>query len=145
MPQRTLQIDQPVDEVWERLQQLETWEGIGGMGELYGPAHGPDGGLRAFQYSLHTPLGTIHDSADVTSQGRVMHVRAASKGVAVTIDLSLRENGAGETIAELTIDAHATNFLTAPLAATLRHTLESGIVREGDRMVERLEASDVRE
>jgi hypothetical protein len=140
MPRRTLQIDQSAAVVWERLQLLETWEGIGGMGELYGAAHGPDGGLRAFQYSLHTPLGTIHDSADVTSQGRVMHVRTASKGVAVTIDLALRENAPSETIAELTIDAHATNFLTGPVAATLRHTLESGIVRESDRMVERLEA-----
>ncbi len=145
MPQRTLRIDQPAEAVWERLQLLETWEGIGGMGDLYGPAHGPDGGLRAFQFSLHTPLGTIHDSADVTSHGRVMHVRTANKGVAVTIDLKLRENGGSETIADFTIDAHATNFLSGPLAAALRHTLESGIVRESDRMVERLEATDVRE
>jgi hypothetical protein len=145
MPQRTLQIDQPIDAVWEQLQRLETWEGIGGMGELHDPVHGSDGALRGFGYSLHTPVGTIHDNADVTSQGRVMHVRTATKGVAVTIDLALRENGGSETIADFAIDANATNFLAAPLAASLRHTLESGIVRECDRMVERLEASDVRE
>jgi len=145
MPQRTLRIDHPIDAVWERLQLLETWEGIGGMDELHDPTHGPDGALRGFRYALHTPLGTIHDSADVTSQNPVMHVRTASKGVAVTIDLELSAGAVGQTIADFRIDAHATSFLASPLAATLRHTLESGIVRESDRMVERLEATDVGE
>ena len=142
MPQRTLRIDQPVDVVWERLQLLATWEGIGGMDDLREPRHRGDGTLVGFRYSLDTPVGKVDDNADVIAEGdhRTMHVRTHTKGLTVMIDLQLHAASA-TTTADFTIDVEASNFLTRPLAATLRHTLESGIVRESDKMVERLEAS----
>ncbi len=145
MPQRTLLVDQPVDVVWERLQNLSTWEGIGGMKQLRDPRHTDDGTLQRFRFSIDTPLGTIDDHADVTAEAdhRTMHVRAHAKGLTVTIDLRLR-SAPPTTNTDFTIDVEAASFLTRPLASTLRHTLESGIVRESDRMVERLEAPNDR-
>ena len=144
MPQRTLRIERPLDHVWQQLQQLETWEGVGGMGQLRDASHRPDGSLEHFRYSLDTPLGTVDDRAEVrpdrTGAARSMHVQTETKGLRVTIDIDLDNAGPTATNASLDIDAQSTNFLTGPLAATLRHTLESGIDREGRRMVERLEA-----
>lgn len=149
MPERTLRIDQPLDVVWERLQRLATWEGIGGMDRLRDATHRPDGTLKHFRYSLDTPVGTVDDDAEVvpdqrTPSSRSMHVTTETKGLAVTIDLHMRQANPDPTatIAEFAIDARATNFLAKPLASTLRHTLESGIDREGERMVQRLEAPD---
>ncbi len=144
MPERTLRVAQKLAVVWERLQQLESWEGIGGMGQLRAPLHGDDGSLRGFAYSIHTPLGMIDDTADVTSSNaaasdRNMQVMTETKGVRITIDLVLSGMGA-RTFINFTIDAQATNFLARPLAVTLRQTLESGIDREAKRMVDRLEA-----
>lgn len=142
MPQRTLLIEQPVDVVWDRLQLLTSWEGIGGMNDLRDGRHRSDGTLEGFRYTLHTPLGTVDDKADVIAESdhRTMHVRTHTKGLTVMIDLRLH-TASTTTTADFTIDVEAGNFLTRPLASTLRHTLESGIVRESDKMVERLEAS----
>lgn len=138
MPQRTLHIDQDIDVVWHRLQQLPTWDGIGGMQSLRDPSHNEDGTLAQFRFSLETPVGTINDDAEVIASGHSMFVRTEAKGVVVTILLALADEGPS-TMANFSIDAEATNFLARPLAATLHHTLESGIDREGARMVERLE------
>ncbi len=142
MPQRKLRIEQPVEVVWDRLQLLATWEGIGGMDDLRDGRHRSDGTLEGFRYSLDTPLGKVDDNADVIAEAdhRTMHVRTHTKGLTVMIDLRLHEASI-TTTADFTIDVEASNFLTRPLASTLRHTLESGIVRESDKMIERLEAS----
>lgn len=144
MPERTLRVAQELPVAWERLQQLESWEGIGGMGQLREPRRGDDGSLRGFAYSLDTPVGAIDDTANVSSSEAAagdhkMHVVTETKGVRVTIDLLLSGMGA-KTFINFTIDAQATNFLARPLASALRQTLESGIDREATRMVDRLEA-----
>lgn len=144
MPQRTLRVSQQLDVAWERLQQLESWEGIGGMGQLRDAALGDDGALLGFAYSLDTPVGAINDTAEVTSSkgdagDHTMQVVTDTKGVRVTIDLIVSGMGA-KSFVNFTIDAQATNFLARPLATTLRQTLESGIDREATKMVERLEA-----
>ena len=145
MPQRTLRVDRPLPEVWAQLQKLETWEGVGGMDELRSPRYDPDGSLTRFEYSLDTPIGTVRDTADVSSDAGdrrcAMHVRTDTKGLRVTIDVELVAAG-DTTEANITLDASAANFLTKPLAATLRHTLESGIDRETERMRSRLEAAN---
>lgn len=144
MPQRTLRVSQQLDVAWERLQQLDSWEGIGGMGQLRDPSLSDDGALRGFAYSLDTPVGAINDTAEVTSSegaagDHTMQVLTETKGVRVTIDLIVSGMGA-KSFVNFTIDAQATNFLARPLATTLRQTLESGIDREATKMVERLEA-----
>ncbi len=144
MPQRTLRVSQELTVAWERLQQLESWEGIGGMAQLRDARLFDDGSLAGFAYSLDTPVGAINDTAEVTSSqadagDHMMQVHTETKGVRVTIDLVLSGMGT-KTFVNFTIDAQATNFLARPLAATLRQTLESGIDREATRMVERLEA-----
>jgi len=144
MPQRTLRVSQQLDVAWQRLQQLDSWEGIGGMGQLRDPLHHDNGALEGFAYSIDTPVGTIDDTAEVTSStadagDHTMQVITDTKGVRVTIDLVLSGMGA-KTFVNFTIDAQATNFLARPLAATLRQTLETGIDREATRMVGRLEA-----
>ena len=144
MPQRTLRVSQQLDVAWQRLQQLDSWEGIGGMGQLRDPLLHDNGALKGFAYSIDTPVGTIDDTAEVISStadagDHTMQVITDTKGVRVTIDLVLSGMGA-KTFVNFTIDAQATNFLARPLAATLRQTLESGIDREATRMVERLEA-----
>lgn len=144
MPQRTLRVSQKLDVAWERLQQLESWDGIGGMGQLRDPELGDNGALSGFAYSLDTPVGAINDTAEVTSSegdagDRTMQVLTETKGVRVTIDLIVSGMGK-KSFVNFTIDAQATNFLARPLAATLRQTLESGIDREAAKMVERLEA-----
>lgn len=145
MPQTTLRVERPLDEVWERLQQLDTWEGVGGMDELRSPEHRADGSLARFQYSLDTPIGTVSDEAEVSStvdpEYREMIVQTETKGIRVRIDLDLTSWSQTSTDVSIALDASAANFLTKPLAATLRHTLESGIDREAERMRARLEAS----
>lgn len=143
MPHRTLRVDQPLSVVWDQLQQLESWEGIGGMGQLREPKHRSDGSLASFAYSLDTPVGTVDDTAAVTASRRrpgalSMDVVTETKGLRVTIALDLVAAD-DTTDVDFSIDAEATNFLTKPLASTLRHTLDSGMTRESDRMVERLE------
>ena len=151
MAGKTLEIEQPIDQVWERLQQLPTWEGIGGMHRLREAAHRDDGTLAYVRFSLDTPLGLVDDDAIVTpevdSENRSMHVQTLVKGFDVTIDLRLSpsvDEPGRRTSADFTIDAEATTFLTRPLASTLRHTLESGIDRESERMVQRLETGHER-
>lgn len=145
MADRTLRVAQELAIVWERLQQLETWEGIGGMGQLRDPLRDDQGSLRGFRYSLNTLVGAIDDTADVTSSltdadDRRMQIVTETKGVRVTIELVL-SGMRDKTFANFTIDAQATNFIARPLASSLRQTLDSGIIRESDRIVERLEAS----
>lgn len=140
MPRRTLRIDQPIESVWERLQELGTWESIGGLHDLRDPEVDGDGNLVAFAFSIDTPLGTIRDRAHVQSNppGR-MDVRAEAKGIEVLVGLGLEAEDSATT-ADFSIVANSTNFLSRPLVGTLRNVLESGIHREGERMTERLEA-----
>lgn len=151
MATRTLVIDRPIDEIWPLLQQLETWEGIGGMHDLRDARVDADGDLTRFAFSIETPIGDIRDDAAVTTQRpngehatASLRAVADSKGIRITVSLALTETGSGEgheTTAEFSIDGRSTSFLTKPLVGTLRDTLESGIDRESARLVERLASS----
>jgi len=133
-----------VDEVWERLQKVRTWEGIGGLHKLRDPVHDVSGDLTAFMFSLKTPLGTVNDEATVSPTGRAgrqsMAVRAQAKGIKVTVTLSLDPRGEAATEALFAINAEGTTFLTGPLASALGKVLESGIDKEAERMQQRLES-----
>lgn len=140
MPRRTLRIEQGLETVWLRLQELDTWESIGGLHDLREPNQDGDGNLTSFAFSIDTPLGTIRDRAVVRTQPlRLMNVRAEAKGIEVLVDLGL-EADESRTKADFSITANSTNFLSKALVGTLRHVLESSIHREGERMTERLEA-----
>lgn len=146
MASRTLQIDHSIDEIWPTLQKLETWEGIGGMRDLRDGRWDDDGELTRFGFSIETPLGDIKDDADVTTShsddAASLHAVADSKGIRVDVVLELSAHDGG-TRAEFSIDGKSTSFLTKPLVGALRDTLESGIEREGKRLVERLNADGV--
>jgi hypothetical protein len=138
MPTSSLRIDQPTAEVWIRLQQIETWEGIGGLTDLRDARHDERGNLAGFAFSLDTPLGTIRDRATVAVGEHRMRVVAEAKGFEVSVHLQLRPWSEG-TEADVTIEGRSTSVFTRLLAGTLQHTLESGIDRERDRMAERLD------
>lgn len=148
MASRTLAIDRSVDEIWPLLQRLETWEDIGGMHDLRDARVDRNGDLEGFAFSIETPIGDIRDDAAVTTNrpdrpgdGASLTAVADSKGIRVTVSLSLTPNGDASTVADFSIEGRSTSFLTRPLVGTLRDTLESGIDREGARLVERLDGS----
>ncbi len=140
MPQRTLHLDRPLADVWKRLQEISSWEGVGGLTDLRQPHHDAEGNLSSFSFSIETPLGTIRDQARVISDAlHGMTVVAEAKGLEVAVNLKLTAKSPSTTTAEFDIEARSTNFLSRPLAGTLRHTLESSIDREARKMTDRLE------
>ncbi len=146
MALRTLVIDRSIEEIWPLLQRLDTWEDIGGMHDLRDPKVDDAGNLTGFAFSIETPIGDIRDRADVTTDppddGRgspaSLTAVADSKGIRVTVSLSLTPTDDATTTAEFSIEGRSTSFLTKPLVGTLRDTLESGIDREGARLADRL-------
>ena len=139
MPQRTLELARPIDQIWSRLQDLGTWEGVGGLTNLRYPRHDQRGDLTRFAFSLETPLGAIRDEATVRCAGRTMNVVAESKGLEVAVRLSLQSSDEETTIVAFAIEGRSTNFLTRPLAGTLQATLEANIDGEAQKMTKRLE------
>ena len=146
MPRRDLRVARPLDRVWPRLQDLDVWEGVGGLTDLRSAHHDSYGQLRRFGYSIDTPLGSIHDIAEVAPDrlpGRArMLVTTEVRSIAVRVDLEIVETADG-CAAELVLETYATSFMARPLASALAQTLESGIDRESARLIGRLERDHV--
>ena len=125
------------------LQQLETWEGLGGMRDLGDGSWDGDGDLAAFSFAIETPLGLIKDRADVTADRPHLKAVADSKGIAVDVSLALAPVDADDptegTVVSFSIDGRSTSFLTKALVGTLRSTLENGIDGEADTLMARLD------
>ncbi len=135
--------------VWERLQSTESWEGVAGLHDLRDAVHDGVGDLTSFAFSIDTPLGMIRDTAKVTTaEARRMQARAEAKGIIVSVEIALTDmtgtrdvqdsDAEAVTDIDVVLDAQGSNFLTRPLAGTLRGVLEANIDREAERMVNRL-------
>ncbi len=86
-----------VDEVWERLQQVETWAGIGPVEEVWDPVHDEAGDLVSYRWSAHVGPTRYRGTAEVieAERDRLMRLDLDGGEVAGTLTTKMDRNGDG--------------------------------------------------
>ena len=137
MTQTSVDLVASVDDAWPQLQELQTWDGVAGLENLCNEAHGADGNLQGFDFSIDTSVGRVNGNTTVSSQKPAMTVTADQKGVAISLSIVLREAPVG-SIAMVEASAKATSFMAKPLAKAINTLLDKGLAKEAAMLAERI-------
>lgn len=70
-----VELTRPVHDVWETLQDADTWSGIGPVDEVWDPIHDGNGGLESFQWSAHVGPTKYKGSAVVANTDAPHHIK----------------------------------------------------------------------
>lgn len=137
MTRTSIELSVSAQEAWTKLQHPETWEGVAGIENLTDAQHDSAGNLTGFRFATETALGRVDGRANVEPRPPGMTIRGAEKGLEITIEVVVAEQG---EVSSATIDASArsTSFLTKPLAKTLNALLDKGLDAEAAKVTERI-------
>lgn len=134
MATTTIEVAETITNIWARLQFLEAWEGVAGIGDLRNRQVDGLGNLAGFDFTMDTPVGRIDDRAKVTALDSPQHklsIFADQKGLLVYVHVGLnRMQSSPVTMVDVEVRADAKSFLTKPLAATLNMAMQQSIENE---------------
>lgn len=87
-------------EVWERLQQVDTWANIGPVEEVWGAVHDEDGSLRSYRWSAHVGPTRYIGTATVVAadKGRLMTLELDGREIAGVLTTTILPNGDTTTV-----------------------------------------------
>ncbi len=145
MAKTSVLLNASVDDAWPQLQQLATWEGVAGIGDLNSARYGDNGDLSSFRFVMDTPVGNVNGSAAVEARKPVMTITANEKGLRITIQVGLRADTTpvGDTndtnsVADVETSVKSTSLLSKPLERTLSALLASSIDDEANKIARRI-------
>ena len=101
-------------EVWDRLQDAQTWSNIGPVEEVWDAEHDADGHLTRYRWSTTVGPRKYRGRADVVEAdpGRMMALDLDAVEVAGRLTTVLSENGDGSTHLEVTLLVEAKGMLS---------------------------------
>jgi carbon monoxide dehydrogenase subunit G len=125
--------DAPVDAVWARLDQPETWESIGGVGRVYDPKIDEEGRLVGF--SFDTIAGGRKYVGVATPHERVEHKRMSwhvqNSEVTGVASVTLDPSDTG-TVITVTLHVESVGLLSSMLFPLIATAIGSGLASSVD-------------
>ena len=132
--------DSPIGNVWDRLQQAETWENIGPVEEVHDAETNGDGHLKSFHWSTTVAAKHYPGRAQVTviDSGRRMTMDLDAGEVAGSLEAHLESNGAESTIVTVTLEVVSRGMLSTLFFPVVSETIAKGLPDQVDRFAESL-------
>lgn len=138
MARTSIELAASQDEAWTTLQLLPTWEGVAGIEDLKEARYDGAGNLVGFRFAIDTAVGRVDGRAKVVPRPPAMTVEADQKGLEIVIKVVVTSGGHTASTALVDATAHATSFLSRPLAVTLNAMLDSAIDDEAEKIASRI-------
>jgi hypothetical protein len=123
-----------VDEAWEKLDQPETWEGIGGVQRVFDPEVDGQGRLRGFYFDTvaggrkYVGKATPHQRVE----GEVMAWDIQNPEIRGVITVALKPAGSDGTEIQVTMEVHSVGFLSSMFFPMIATAIGSGLANTVD-------------
>jgi carbon monoxide dehydrogenase subunit G len=132
--------DAPLEAVWERLQQAETWADIGPVESVSDAEVTSDGLLKSFRWSTTVGMKRYPGTALVASIeiGEHMKLDLDAREVAGTLETHLSPNGQGTTIVTVTLEVVSRGTLSTLFFPVVSEAIAKGLPAQVDRFAEGL-------
>ncbi len=136
--------DAPVDAVWAKLQQADTWANIGPVENVSDPAVDEDGHLESFRWSTTVAMKQYLGSADVSAiePAQRMTLELDAREVAGTLEAHLKPNGNNTTIVTITLEVVSRGTLSTLFFPVVSETIARGLPDQVNQFAEALGSPD---
>lgn len=125
----------PIEEVWQRLQDADTWAGIGPVDRVWDPEHDSSGTLRTFRWGANVALRNYEGTATVTEMvpGEMMHLDLDAREIVGSLTTRLGRNGADGTTVTVTLEVVARGTLSTLFFPIVSESIARGLPEQVDR------------
>ena len=132
-----------LDEVWERLQRVETWANIGPVEEVWSAVHGEDGSLRSYRWSAHVGPTRYKGTATVVAaeKGRLMTLDLDGAEVTGVLTTTILPNGHRTSVA-VTLEIASNGTLSSLFFPLVAQAVGKSLPDQVDRFVAALDAPE---
>ena len=131
----------PVDAVWDRLDQPDTWEAIGGVDRVFDPKVDNEGRLLGFSFDTHAAgrkyVGTASPHERV--EGKRMAWRVQNSEVKGIASVTLNPRGSGSVIT-VTLRVESVGMLSSVLFPLIASAIGSGLANSVDSFADSFES-----
>ena len=136
-------LSQPADEIWQRLQDAETWANIGPVDEVWDAEHDDDGSLRRYRWSTTVGLRSYRGTATTKHMDVPTLMSLALDGgeLAGTLTTRLSQNGAG-TAMEVTLEITSKGALSTLFFPLVSEVVGRGLPEQVERFAESFDEND---
>ena len=125
--------DAAVEAVWDRLDQPDTWEAIGGVDRVFDPKVDDEGRLLGFSFDTHAAgrkyVGTASPHERV--EGKRMAWRVQNSEVKGIASVTLNPRGSGSIIT-VTLQVESVGMLSSVLFPLIASAIGSGLASSVD-------------
>ncbi len=130
------------DEVWERLQAVDTWAGIGPIDEVWDPRHDEDR-LRGYRWSATVGPTKYAGTADVVESSRPSRMRLVldAKEMAGELTTDISANGAGMARITVTLQIESRGMLSTLFFPVVSEAVGNGLPRQVEQFAASLAGS----
>ncbi len=132
----------PIDEVWERLQAVETWANIGPVEHVWDPVHDEDGQLVSYRWSASVGPTTYRGRARVTeaAPGQLMVLDLQGGEIDGVLSTAITENGDGSQVT-VTLQIVSKGTLSALFFPIVSEVVGKGLPEQVSRFVTQLDGA----
>ena len=118
-----------VSDVWERLQDAQTWANIGPVENVTDPVVDDSGTLRSFRWSTSVARRRYPGTATVTDvePGTGMKMTLDAREVYGTLETKLESNGDKTTVITLTLEVVARGTMSIMFFPMVSETIANGL------------------
>lgn len=130
----------PIEAVWQRLQQAETWADIGPVEDVKDPQHDESGHLQSFVWTTTVARkhyeGTAEVSDSVHEERMTLDLDASE--VAGSLEAHLAPNGDDNTVVTVTLEIISRGTLSTLFFPVVSEAVARGLPDQVDTFVESL-------
>lgn len=129
----SVELTRPVHDVWETLQEADTWSGIGPVDEVWDPVHTDEGALMSFQWSAHVGPTKYKGSAEVavTEAPHHMKFNLSSSELTGSLIADLADDGSPQMTVTLEVASKGT--MAALFFPLISETIGRGLPEQVER------------
>ena len=131
-----------VDEVWLRLQEVETWSNIGPVEEVWDATHDDDGLLTGYRWSASVGPTRYRGKAEVVEVrvGELMQLDLDGGEIDGTLTTTISQNGDGSQV-EVTLRIVSRGALSSMFFPIVSEVVGRGLPEQVNRFVATLDAA----
>lgn len=131
----SVEVDRPIDHVWARLQDAQTWANIGPVDEVWDATHDGRGMLESYRWSTRVGPTRYRGTAQVIESvsPTVMRQALDSHEVAGVLATTMTENGSGTSVT-VHLDIRSVGMLSTMFFGKVAEAVQTGLPVQVERL-----------
>ncbi|MDX2343343.1 MAG: SRPBCC family protein [Acidimicrobiia bacterium] len=129
-----------IEEVWESLQEAETWANIGPVEDIEDSESDDEGQLQSFRWSTTVAMRRYPGTAKVVSVdlGSRMLLDLDAREIVGTLETHLAANGSGTTLVTVTLEVVSRGTISTLFFPVVSETIAKGLPVQVEHFAESL-------